>query len=299
MNKSALLFAALMTIATAPAVADPFLFSTGNVDGRMAAATRPSSPGTGKIEIETGDDFIVSSHTQLNSATFTGLIPSGASVSSVRVEIYRVFPALSDVGRTSGPPTFSTPQVPTRVNSPSDVAFSVKESSELNFSTSILSANFPASNSVLPGGIHPKPGQTTGGNGQVSGQEVQFTVNFSSPFDLPADHYFFVPQVELDNGNDFLWLSTPRPIVAPGTPFLGDLQAWTRDANLDPDWLRIGTDIVGGNPENPAPTFNMAFTLQGVSGIPEPSTWAMLIVGFAGVGFMAYRRKSKPALMAV
>jgi hypothetical protein len=36
-----------------------------------------------------------------------------------------------------------------------------------------------------------------------------------------------------------------------------------------------------------------------ISAVPEPSTWAMLILGFAGVGFMAYRRKSKPALMAV
>jgi hypothetical protein len=33
-------------------------------------------------------------------------------------------------------------------------------------------------------------------------------------------------------------------------------------------------------------------------GVPEPSTWAMMLLGFAGVGFMAYRRKSKPALMA-
>jgi PEP-CTERM motif len=29
--------------------------------------------------------------------------------------------------------------------------------------------------------------------------------------------------------------------------------------------------------------------------VPEPSTWAMMILGFAGIGFMAYRRKSKPA----
>jgi hypothetical protein len=35
-----------------------------------------------------------------------------------------------------------------------------------------------------------------------------------------------------------------------------------------------------------------------VNGVPEPSTWAMMILGFACVGFMAYRRKSKPALMA-
>lgn len=31
---------------------------------------------------------------------------------------------------------------------------------------------------------------------------------------------------------------------------------------------------------------------------PEPSTWAMMLLGFAGVGFMAYRRKSKPAVIA-
>ena len=29
----------------------------------------------------------------------------------------------------------------------------------------------------------------------------------------------------------------------------------------------------------------------GVGGIPEPSTWAMLLLGFAGIGFMAYSRK--------
>jgi hypothetical protein len=30
--------------------------------------------------------------------------------------------------------------------------------------------------------------------------------------------------------------------------------------------------------------------------VPEPSTWIMMIAGFAGLGFMAYRRKAKPAL---
>jgi len=34
------------------------------------------------------------------------------------------------------------------------------------------------------------------------------------------------------------------------------------------------------------------------SGVPEATTWAMLLLGFAGIGFMAYRRKSRPALMA-
>jgi PEP-CTERM motif-containing protein len=35
-----------------------------------------------------------------------------------------------------------------------------------------------------------------------------------------------------------------------------------------------------------------------VNAVPEPSTWAMLILGFAGIGFMAYRRKSRPAMLA-
>jgi hypothetical protein len=34
------------------------------------------------------------------------------------------------------------------------------------------------------------------------------------------------------------------------------------------------------------------------SAVPEPSTWAMLLLGFAGIGFMVYRRKSASALMA-
>jgi hypothetical protein len=33
-----------------------------------------------------------------------------------------------------------------------------------------------------------------------------------------------------------------------------------------------------------------------VSAVPEASTWAMMIVGFLGVGFLAYRRSSGSAL---
>jgi hypothetical protein len=30
-----------------------------------------------------------------------------------------------------------------------------------------------------------------------------------------------------------------------------------------------------------------------ISAVPEASTWAMMILGFLGVGFVSYRRKSK------
>ena len=35
--------------------------------------------------------------------------------------------------------------------------------------------------------------------------------------------------------------------------------------------------------------FNASFSLTGT--VPEPSTWAMMILGFAGVGYMTYRRR--------
>jgi hypothetical protein len=73
---------------------------------------------------------------------------------------------------------------------------------------------------------------------------------------LPAGHYFFRPEVSLHSG-DFLWLSAPKPIVAPGTPFTPDFQSWIRNDQLAPDWLRIGTDIAHQGP------FNASFSLLG------------------------------------
>ena len=34
-----------------------------------------------------------------------------------------------------------------------------------------------------------------------------------------------------------------------------------------------------------------------IAAVPEPSTWAMMILGFAGVGFMAYRRRNQGAAL--
>jgi len=35
-----------------------------------------------------------------------------------------------------------------------------------------------------------------------------------------------------------------------------------------------------------------------VSAVPEPSTWAMMILGFGGLGFLAYRRRNQAAVTA-
>ena len=51
--------------------------------------------------------------------------------------------------------------------------------------------------------------------------------------------------------------------------------------------IQRSTDLAGTFP------FGVGPITVTISAVPEPSTWAMMILGFAGVGFMAYRRKSK------
>ena len=241
-----------------PAWADSFSFSTGSPDGKLGALSRPA--GSQGLETETADDFVLTQPTVISSATMHGLlIPAGTPVSSltrVEVEIYHVFPLDSD--------TVRTPNVPTRTNSPSDVEIdtATRDSSQstLSFNATQIST-FTVANTVI-NGIH-NPGQS---EGSATGEEVGINITFNPPLFLPAGHYFFRPEAEVSGGN-FLFLSAPRPITS-GTPFPAgttDLQAWIRNANLAPDWLRIGADIIGGV------TFNMTFSLTGNT-IPEAGT---------------------------
>jgi hypothetical protein len=257
-----------------PAAADTFDFSTGNPNGLIGTLSRPASAGL--IQTETADDFILNHGTMINQATFTGLLPAGASLSSisdVEIEIYNVFPTAS-----ANPPSGN---VPTRMNSPSDVeiASATRDgiAGSLSYTATLLNSHFSVANTVV-NGINKKPGQFTGGEGPATGEEVRINVTFNQPIALDANHYFFRPEVQLTNGN-FLWLSAAKPIVPPGTPFLPDLQSWIRNDNLAPDWLRIGTDITHQGP------FNASFSLEGTT-VPEPSTLLLMGTGLlALVGF--------------
>ena len=55
---------------------------------------------------------------------------------------------------------------------------------------------------------------------------------------------------------------------------------------LDPDWLRVGMDIVGGTTP---PTFNTAFALDGTE-VPEPSVSLVVLAGLVLIGVGRFGR---------
>lgn len=94
------------------------------------------------------------------------------------------------------------------------------------------------------------------------------------------------------NGANSLGSVTTADLINAFNPTVGN--------NLNPGGYIFNFDPRAGNFtslkfETGQTAFEFAFT----SPIPEPSTWAMMILGFFGVGFMAYRRKSQGAALRI
>jgi hypothetical protein len=147
-------------------------------------------------------------------------------------------------------------------------------------------------------------------NFQLSGsQQATFQLdtetvpNFFSTSSLIGD------QVRFDNVSGIFGGVASLASISFGTNLIADL-------NINGTALGFtqlsgnGPDLFTGNPGDPVFTlgsFNLAnpffgqndvLTVSAVAAVPEASTWAMMVLGFAGVGFMAWRRKGQRALVA-
>jgi hypothetical protein len=79
------------------------------------------------------------------------------------------------------------------------------------------------------------------------------------------------------NGTNYLQLVVPVTFNGTGSIIPG---VDTSYAEVGPNYAYLATGNVA------------------VAAVPELSTWAMMVLGFAGIGFVAYQRKPKPASIA-
>lgn len=105
-------------------------------------------------------------------------------------------------------------------------------------------------------------------------------------------HSFTITPANLASGSQFqtgaggvVFTLTSEQNFANPTPTLEIFtSSWQVHSGLDGGTLNQGN-------------FTLEAPVLAAPAVPEPSTWAMMILGFLGVGFMAYRRRSNsPAL---
>jgi hypothetical protein len=101
---------------------------------------------------------------------------------------------------------------------------------------------------------------------------------FGSVFNVDFRHDSFL------TGNISLAAGTYYLVIGNAIATDGGQASW--DENLGPSTASV--DINGSI----SPADSESFQINGVANaVPEPSTWAMMILGFLGLGVMAYRKK--------
>ena len=117
----------------------------------------------------------------------------------------------------------------------------------------------------------------------------------SSTFLISTPQLFFVQSADVFIGS----LTTSIPLSL-SSPFTYTLQAGeSGSGSFHYRYIDFTTGLSEILSADLAPTtLTVTVAESPVAAVPEPSTWAMMILGFCGLGLLAYRRKSKPALMA-
>jgi hypothetical protein len=93
--------------------------------------------------------------------------------------------------------------------------------------------------------------------------------------------------------NNFTFIGASQPVTqsnSSSSPAFFGFESPTNEIK----YLRIRPRM--GSPA--LPTLDNFTTEVLTAAVPEPSTWALLILGFAGIGYMAYRRRSRPRALA-
>ena len=99
---------------------------------------------------------------------------------------------------------------------------------------------------------------------------------------LPCSDPFVGFQFVFSSGVDITGVSVDPASAADFRPITGGLTFAPTE---------IFVNVVGDIPK-PADQLILDVTTNGVPTVPEPSTWALMLLGFAGLGFAGWRRRT-------
>jgi hypothetical protein len=148
--------------------------------------------------------------------------------------------------------------------------------------------------------LTPPQGGTIGGSGTITISALPLTgINQVSNYTQSAGTLLGL-SISID-GDTFTLAqknSGSNPLVQFITGALDDITYAGVAANGDS--LQMTSDFVFTLKKTDAQeTGSFSAVLDVAPAVPEPSTWAMMILGFCGLGFMAYRRKQNGTAVSV
>ncbi len=167
------------------------------------------------------------------------------------------------------------------------------------FNASTLTANNVSFNQTFSGSVNDLLiGSLTWVNNPSSGSDQNFNVNYTFSLNFTA------PNSQTDS--QVFTLNITQPTNPPGdnvfnisNATLQGLGPFSLNGITISD-LHFALASSSGNSyngstwtNNESHTSTLNIYADFTAAVPEPSTWAMMILGFAGVGFLAYRRRNQ------
>jgi hypothetical protein len=189
----------------------------------------------------------------------------------------------------------------------------VDATSTTTYTNLVVQSYAPASITGVSGGTSSDPvmlpSSTIGSvSGDVGDPDGPSSVYFSFYWDHTGD---FAASVGVPGAED---LVSPGPyefVLCTGSVCTSPFESVTVDASNDYENELIGSDLSAGeytigiiSEDSPDPMYSVVFETPVIGGsvsssIPEPTTWAMLIVGFAGLTVFGYWSRAKTKKLAV
>lgn len=179
-------------------------------------------------------------------------------------------------------------------------------------SAALLCSSLSASQASVVGSFDADPNDTKGQNNLSAGHftsDFTFSISELSDFSASVQQVFTLSNAlhsEIGSLTLSLFSGTPTGTHA----FISSAAASSsvgsnrQDGSLEDPTIHPGNyylEVTGTVPSH-ASNIHIGYsvdTMTVAGAVPEPATWAMMIMGFAGVGFVAYRRRNQASALTV